>query len=633
MDGDTGEPGLLDEFFEEIRFSLELGDTTPVVMDIDEDESEDEDEEVIEDLSVDESVVIAPGGMLDQLFEQIQSELEMDRSCTSTSLSDDDEDECRSLLSDVQIYPATEIVAVSTRYFNVDEAYLDVENISTITAVMVDNDEPIENVVELSPEILFLVKPGLKGSLTSDEKMTWSSDTEEETTDVLAAGSDSIEVVPMPKKRKSSLVAFKRILLNFNKYLCMITISNIHNHNINTAEALRFLNPDIHLRSNFEEYLNDGMIISDALRRKKTYAKNGISLYFQEQPFVILIITPIMKRAHDLPLSKDIVFVDSTSSCDPENHCITFLLTPCAAGAAPLGVIISKDQSEASYSSGFNLIKQNVKNAFGVWRWLWDSKNNIKKEDRTPMMNAFRKMIYAQTSEEAQKKYIETMNIRSNYPMWQKYITFHHWKYKENCCLAWRDHTNRGNQTNNFSEVSVRIFKKNILCRVKAYNVISLIDFSCIKLEEYYKKNFLEFSNDRNSTAQDIDNEEFYVPSEKNKKMMYCVEPSIGVCSCEAGDRAPPQMFYESLIPTEILHQQHETNKQVQSNETNSVMKFGGSSYDNLLTFKSRLEKINSEGQFNTFLATAGSKSTLLRQRNGTAIRAQPTTISRRNLE
>lgn len=62
--------------------------------------------------------------------------------------------------------------------------------------------------------------------------------------------------------------------------------------------------------------------------------------------------------------------MDSTSSCDPENHCITFLLTPCAS-AAPLGVsvIISKGQSEASYSSGFNLKKQNVKNAFSGQRY------------------------------------------------------------------------------------------------------------------------------------------------------------------------------------------------------------------------------------------------------------------------
>jgi len=46
----------------------------------------------------------------------------------------------------------------------------------------------------------------------------------------------------------------------------MITISNIHKNNINTAEALQFLNPDIHLRSTFEEYFNDGMTVSDALR-------------------------------------------------------------------------------------------------------------------------------------------------------------------------------------------------------------------------------------------------------------------------------------------------------------------------------------------------------------------------------
>lgn len=99
-------------------------------------------------------------------------------------------------------------------------------------------------------------------------------------------------------------------------------------------------------------------------------------------------------------------------------------------------------------------------------------------------MKVFREMLYAQTSEEAQEEYIKTMNIRSNYPMWQKYITVHRWKYKGNWCLAWRDRTNRGHQTNNFSVVSVRIFKENILRRLKAYNVISLIDFSCTKLEE-----------------------------------------------------------------------------------------------------------------------------------------------------
>lgn len=49
-----------------------------------------------------------------------------------------------------------------------------------------------------------------------------------------------------------------------------------------------------------------------------------------------------MKRAHKLKTSGQMVFVDSTSACDAENHCITFMMAPCAAGAVPLAIIITK---------------------------------------------------------------------------------------------------------------------------------------------------------------------------------------------------------------------------------------------------------------------------------------------------
>jgi len=52
-----------------------------------------------------------------------------------------------------------------------------------------------------------------------------------------------------------------------------------------------------------------------------------------------------MQRAHNLPYLKDIVFDDSTASCDAHNHSITFMLTPCVIGAVPLAVIITKGQS------------------------------------------------------------------------------------------------------------------------------------------------------------------------------------------------------------------------------------------------------------------------------------------------
>ncbi|GBM30722.1 hypothetical protein AVEN_259583-1 [Araneus ventricosus] len=69
-----------------------------------------------------------------------------------------------------------------------------------------------------------------------------------------------------------------------------------------------------------------------------------------------------MKRAHNLKSSDEIVFVDSTSSCDPDNHSITFMLCPCSAVAVPLAVIITKGQTEDSYVNGFQLLNEALEN-------------------------------------------------------------------------------------------------------------------------------------------------------------------------------------------------------------------------------------------------------------------------------
>ena len=125
----------------------------------------------------------------------------------------------------------------------------------------------------------------------------------------------------------------------------------------------------------------------------------------------------MMQRAHSLPLESKIVFMDTTSSYDSENHAITFLLTPCEAEEMPLAVITRKTsgQRQADYETNFNLLTHAVgENMFGdqqypkvfitddslaeqnaiksplpengsklclfhvgqaVWRWLWNSVN------------------------------------------------------------------------------------------------------------------------------------------------------------------------------------------------------------------------------------------------------------------
>jgi hypothetical protein len=60
-----------------------------------------------------------------------------------------------------------------------------------------------------------------------------------------------------------------------------------------------------------------------------------VFIFIQDNPFAVLILTPILMRAHDLLSAKDQVFVDSTIFCDPENHCITLLLTPFVVGTVP----------------------------------------------------------------------------------------------------------------------------------------------------------------------------------------------------------------------------------------------------------------------------------------------------------
>ncbi|KAF0771860.1 SWIM-type domain-containing protein [Aphis craccivora] len=335
--------------------------------------------------------------------------------------------------------------------------------------------------------------------------------------------------------------------------------------------------------------------------------------------------------AHDLPLAKDIVSVDSTSSCDPENHCITFLLTPCAAGAATLGnafdgkgfpTIFLTDNSDAEIA--LNAVWPNSKSLLCIfhilqdlWRWLWDE-------------------------------------IGSMYSKWCRYVTVEHWTYKECWCLAWRDHTNRGHNTSNLSEVFFQEFSndRNPTARKYFEKIIKLCDYA--SKDEIY-----------------VENEEYYVPGEENKQLMYCVKPTIGICSCKVrihekfckhqgiiykyfnkiginfplvtiedkyliaklalGEKVTNKIFYKGLLPAEVVHTQspishdiHQDSNKKSSTESMQIVK------EHNPNSKKQEYKIHTERQFNIFLATAGTSSLSLRHRDGASIKVQPTTIARR---
>lgn len=79
------------------------------------------------------------------------------------------------------------------------------------------------------------------------------------------------------------------------------------------------------------------------------YLKAGGLVEIEEDPLCIYIVTPLMRRAHCMSFSKDIVFVDSSSSCDESASCVTFLSGSSKVGGIPLAVIIHKSVTKETY--------------------------------------------------------------------------------------------------------------------------------------------------------------------------------------------------------------------------------------------------------------------------------------------
>jgi len=92
----------------------------------------------------------------------------------------------------------------------------------------------------------------------------------------------------------------------------------------------------------------------------------GVSVVVREEsPWAVLVVTPVMKRTHNLFWSKNIVFVDTSSSCDSTSTNVTLMLTATKAGAIPMAVLLHEGQSTESYKVAFGLFKETYPNAFG----------------------------------------------------------------------------------------------------------------------------------------------------------------------------------------------------------------------------------------------------------------------------
>jgi hypothetical protein len=201
---------------------------------------------------------------------------------------------------------------------------------------------------------------------------------------------------------------------------------------------------------------------------------------FKKNPLAVLVLTPIMKRAHSLSTASQIVFSDSTSCCDRGKHSITFFMTPSPVGAVPLAVFITDSTTKESYSTAFQLLVEVFgQKAFGgrssgpkifmtddsdaergalgfvwheailllcifhvaqcIWRWLWDAKHSIEKDDRQQLMKEFLALMRCNSWPDAVILYKEccSSEIARKYPNYLEYLE-KYWNRRQEWCLGYR---------------------------------------------------------------------------------------------------------------------------------------------------------------------------------------------------
>ncbi|XP_050313182.1 uncharacterized protein LOC126748179 [Anthonomus grandis grandis] len=123
------------------------------------------------------------------------------------------------------------------------------------------------------------------------------------------------------------------------------------------------------------------------------------------------------------------------------------------------------------------------------------------------------------------------------------------WVRKEEWCLCFRKNVmTRGNNTNNFVESSIRIFKDIVLQRCKAFNMCALVDFIVNVFESYHKIHILLFANNRstknnflymkfcgkiqNMNVEKINEYMYSVSSNADQSLIYTVDIDLAMCNC-----------------------------------------------------------------------------------------------------
>lgn len=178
-----------------------------------------------------------------------------------------------------------------------------------------------------------------------------------------------------------------------------------------------------------------------------------------------------MARVHSLPQAGEMVFLDASGSLDRHNNPVYFLCTHHPSGALPLCVWVTSDASQRTLTCCLE-------------------KNKIELHHRKSLMLFVQNMVFAENQDQLDIVYNNLKNDET-VKMYTNFLTYikHSMEKKTEWAICQRKQfLTRGNNTDNYTESMIFIFKCVILRRIRAYNLQSLLlkIWKCIFSENFW---------------------------------------------------------------------------------------------------------------------------------------------------
>ncbi|KAK3916869.1 Hemoglobin subunit beta [Frankliniella fusca] len=324
---------------------------------------------------------------------------------------------------------------------------------------------------------------------------------------------------------------------------------------------------------------------------------------FEETDLLVVLCSPLMKRVHTLLKSSgEINFLDAGGSMDRDNSRIFTVLAPSVAGALPLGMIITSSESEDVLTEGMKMLQSIMpSDAFfgrgptrgplvmmtddskterntltkcfpgivlllcffhilqAFWTYVWDSKHNVKAEEKEEVYFIFKDWCYTRTEEDFLKHYHDILcnPLYSKNKFLVKHVKGLFLRAREWALCYRSELLIRGNNTNNYSEITIRQYKDLVMHRLKAYSVVQLFDFFTTRLESYFErriavvvnnrkenyytsKHFIQPSKLRNLQCAESSHKQMFIVQNVEKGTKYTVDMELEICSCPVGFNGAP---------------------------------------------------------------------------------------------